>query len=338
METVWFIILGVLLGVYILLDGYELGGGMVYLFFTENDEEKKKVLKSIRSIWDANEVWLIAFAVLSYLIFPEFFQTVYNHLKGLIYVFIFVFVLNILLQNLIYALFDKGFRKYLDVLYGLANFVLVGLLGLIIALLIRGGIVEDMPLWSEKFSPLTRKPGFLDWFTMIFIVFFYIVILLQGLGWIVHKASGALGRKLKFKIKKLAWIGMVVLILLVAVMYFVHTDMYRNFYVYPVLFIFPVLMLSSLSALVLIRTYQKDNKGFLLATNLFIYFWIGLMIISYPYLIHPTAYHSGISVFETGFHPLKEYNLQWWVIGIALSLLIYSILIHKYYKGKGMLE
>ncbi len=338
METVWFIILGVLLGIYILLDGYEWGGGMVYWLFAGDDKEKMQVLKSIRSIWDANEVWLIAFAALTYFIFPGFFETFYSNLKGIIFVFIFVFVLNILLQNLVYVLFNQPFRKYLDILYGLSNVFIVGILGFLIAMFIRGGITDNMGFWSEKFSPLSSRPGYIDWFTVLFTVFFYILILLQGLGWIVHKASGAFGRKLKFIIKRLAWAGTGIFLLLVAGMYFLHANMYRNFYVYPILFIIPIFILSSLSGLILIRSYQKDNKGFFLATNLFIYFWLGLMIISYPYLLHPTAHHPGISIFETDFHPLKEYHLQWWVIGIALSLLIYSILIHKYYKGKDLLK
>jgi len=97
-------------------------------------------------------------------------------------------------------------------------------------------------------------------------------------------------------------------------------------------------MISSLAGLVMIRTYSSENKGFLLATNLFIYFWTGFMILLYPYLIYRHRYAPGINIFQTEFHSLQEYYLQWWVVGIALLLITYSILVFKYHKGKSLLE
>ena len=336
METLWYIILWTLFGVYILLEGYEFGAGMVYLFWARTDEEKKKVLKSIRSIWDANEIWLVAFIGLAYFVFPEFFRRIYEAFGSWFYTLVFLYILQLVLQNLILLFFDRPFRKILDILYGLANVLIVFILGIFVANILRGNISGDMPFFSHKFSPFVEKTGYLDWFTLLFSSFFFVVILLHGLGWLIHKNRDAFGRKLKFKVKRLAWLSIPLLIGLVVAVYYIQKDSFRQFLLYPALFIFPVLMISSLFGLTMIRTYQKENKGFLLATNLFIYFWTGFIILLYPYLVYFHKHDKGISVFETEFHSLEEYYLQWWVIGIAVVLIIYSILIFKYSKGKAL--
>ncbi len=336
METLWYIILWTLLGIYILMEGYEFGSGMVYLLYAKTDAEKKKTLLSIRSIWDANEIWLVAFIGLAYFVFPEFFARINEAFGGLFYLLIFAYVLQLVIQNLILLFFESPYRKFLDWIYGIANFVIVFILGVFIANILRGNISGDMPVFSEKFSPFAARTGYIDWFSLLFVILFYILILMHGLGWLIHKNRDAFGRKLKFAVKRLAIISIPLVFVLVAAVYFIQKDSFRQFFLYPALFIFPILMISSLAGLVMIRTYSSENKGFLLATNLFIYFWSGFMILLYPYLIYFHKHHEGISIFNTEFHSLEEYYLQWWVIGIAAILIIYSILVFKYKKGQAL--
>jgi cytochrome d ubiquinol oxidase subunit II len=337
METFWYILLWILFGLYILFEGYEFGAGIVYLLYARTDEEKRKTLKSIRSVWDANEIWLLAFLGLAYLVFPAFFLRLKESFEEIFYLFVFIYVLQLILQNLIPVFFDRPFRKWLDLLYGISNVTLTVLLGLFVANILRGGIRTGMPLISGSFSPFVQNTGFFDWFTTLFTFFFFILILLHGLGWIIHRTRDAYARKLKFKVKKWAVIEILLTIVLVIAVYFIQKESFRQFMLYPALFVFPVLMISSLSGLVMIRTYAKDNKAFFLGTNFFIYFWTGFIILLYPYLVFFNKYDKGISIFDTEFHGLNEYYLQWWTIGIAGALIIYSIVIHKFYKGHALL-
>ncbi|NPA43020.1 MAG: cytochrome d ubiquinol oxidase subunit II [Chlorobi bacterium] len=336
METLWYIILWALLGIYILLEGYEFGAGMVYLLFARTDSEKRKVIQSIRSIWDANEIWLVAFLALAYLVFPDFFHRIYEAFGKWFYVFVVAYFVQLVTQNLILIFFDRPFRKILDWVYGLANFVIVFIIGVFISNILRGNIGADMQMFSQNFSPFSPRTGYIDWFVLLFVLMLGLIILMHGLGWLIHKNRDAFGRKLKFAVMRLAIVSIPVVILLVVAIYFIQKDSFRQFLLYPALFIFPILMISSLIGLLMIRTYSNDNKGFLLATNLFIYFWTGFMILLYPYLIYFHRHAKGVSIFETEFHSLKEYYLQWWVIGIALLLIGYSILVFKYHKGKAL--
>src|SRR3989442_11338280 len=60
METIWFCLVAIMIAVYVLLDGFDLGAGAIHLFVAKTDEERRQILASIGPVWDGNEVWLIA--------------------------------------------------------------------------------------------------------------------------------------------------------------------------------------------------------------------------------------------------------------------------------------
>ena len=71
METVWFCIVAVMIAMYVVLDGFDLGAGIVHMFVARTEEERRKVLRSIGPVWDGNEVWLLAGGGTLYFAFPE---------------------------------------------------------------------------------------------------------------------------------------------------------------------------------------------------------------------------------------------------------------------------
>src|SRR5487761_2182332 len=70
METLWFCLVAVMIAAYVVLDGFDLGAGIVYLFVARSDAERKNVLRSIGPFWDGNEVWLLAAGGTLYFAFP----------------------------------------------------------------------------------------------------------------------------------------------------------------------------------------------------------------------------------------------------------------------------
>jgi cytochrome d ubiquinol oxidase subunit II len=60
METLWFCIVAAMIAVYVVLDGFDLGAGIIHLFVAKNEPERQTVLHTIGPVWDGNEVWLIA--------------------------------------------------------------------------------------------------------------------------------------------------------------------------------------------------------------------------------------------------------------------------------------
>ena len=76
--TLWFVIVGVLLAGYAVLDGFDLGVGILHPFVGRDDNERRLVMNSIGPIWDGNEVWLVTFGGALFAAFPEAYATVFS--------------------------------------------------------------------------------------------------------------------------------------------------------------------------------------------------------------------------------------------------------------------
>ncbi|MEM6927931.1 MAG: cytochrome d ubiquinol oxidase subunit II, partial [Myxococcota bacterium] len=74
----WFVLLGVLLAGYAILDGFDLGVGMLNSLVTDDDTEHRLVINSIGPLWDGNEVWLVTFGGALFAAFPEAYATVFS--------------------------------------------------------------------------------------------------------------------------------------------------------------------------------------------------------------------------------------------------------------------
>src|SRR5258708_39423227 len=75
MGTIWFCLIAIMLAVYVLLDGFDLGAGAIHLFVAETDEERRQVLASIGPVWDGNEVGLVAAAGTLHFAFARLFAS-----------------------------------------------------------------------------------------------------------------------------------------------------------------------------------------------------------------------------------------------------------------------
>ena len=77
LNTVWYILVGVLFTGYAMLDGFDLGVGALHLF-TRGDEERRVMLNAIGPVWDGNEVWLLTAGGATFAAFPEWYATMFS--------------------------------------------------------------------------------------------------------------------------------------------------------------------------------------------------------------------------------------------------------------------
>jgi cytochrome d ubiquinol oxidase subunit II len=78
LNILWFLLLGVLLLGYTILDGFDLGVGMLYLFIGKTDTERRILLNSIGPLWDGNEVWLVTFGGALFAAFPVVYASAFS--------------------------------------------------------------------------------------------------------------------------------------------------------------------------------------------------------------------------------------------------------------------
>ena len=68
METIWFCLVAVMVAMYVLLDGFDLGAGAIHFLVARTNEERRQVIATIGPVWDGNEVWLLAAGGVLYLL------------------------------------------------------------------------------------------------------------------------------------------------------------------------------------------------------------------------------------------------------------------------------
>jgi cytochrome d ubiquinol oxidase subunit II len=134
----WFVILGVLLAGYAILDGFDLGVGMLHPFVARTDHERRLTLNSIGPLWDGNEVWLVTFGGGLFAAFPEAYATTFSG---------FYVPFMMLLNTLIFRAAAIEFRSKVssprwraiwDVAFAAASFGTTALMGIAVGNLVWG--------------------------------------------------------------------------------------------------------------------------------------------------------------------------------------------------------
>src|SRR5438105_3831295 len=78
MGFVWFWLVAVMIVGYVVLDGFDLGVGVLHLFLVRNEAERQATLHSIGPVWDGNEVWLLAGGGTLYFAFPLLYASAFS--------------------------------------------------------------------------------------------------------------------------------------------------------------------------------------------------------------------------------------------------------------------
>ena len=78
METLWFILVALMLTAYVVLDGFDIGVGIIYLLIGKTNRERRLVLRTIGPVWDGNEVWLVAAGGTLYFAFPLLYASSFS--------------------------------------------------------------------------------------------------------------------------------------------------------------------------------------------------------------------------------------------------------------------
>src|SRR5262245_18045160 len=78
MQTLWFVLVALMLTVYVLLNGFDLGAGAIHLVAARTDVDRRTILRTIGPVWDGNEVWLIAVGGTLFFTFPLLYATSFS--------------------------------------------------------------------------------------------------------------------------------------------------------------------------------------------------------------------------------------------------------------------
>jgi cytochrome bd ubiquinol oxidase subunit II len=195
MATLWFCLATILIAGYVLLDGFDLGAGIVQLFVARTEREKSQVLHSIGPVWGGNEVWLLAVGGTLFFAFPVLYASAFSG---------FYLSLMMVLWLLILRGISIEFRSHVDsplwrplwsTVFGLASATLALVFGVALGNVVRGVPLDRngyffLPFWTN-FSA-SGQVGIIDWYTLLVGMTSFLALAVHGSLWVVLKTEGNL--------------------------------------------------------------------------------------------------------------------------------------------------
>lgn len=338
MGFIWFWLVAVMIVGYVVLDGFDLGVGILHLFLPRTEAERKATLHSIGPVWDGNEVWLLAGGGTLYFAFPLLYASAFSGFYLPLMIVLWLLVLRgvtLELRNHI----DMGvWRSLLDGVFGLASALLAIFYGAALANVLRGVPLQAdgyffLPLWTN-FQPGVH-PGILDWYTVIGGLVALVALTLHGALWLTIKVAGDLEDRARRLIKPL-----LLILILLTVSSLIGTIAVRpasldNYFRYPLTFVLPVGVLASLAAAWWFNRQEKPVRAFLASSTYLFLMLAGACWGVYPTLLPATtgAEHDiTLGKAISGPHTLSV-GLAWWLFGMTLAV-AYVVFVYSRFKGK----
>jgi len=337
LETLWFCLVALMIATYVVLDGYDLGAGIVHLFVAHSDEERQQVLASIGPFWDGNEVWLLAGGGTLYFAFPALYAASFSGFYLPLMIVLWLLMLRGISIEFRSHVESPVWRPLWDAVFGGASALLAIFFGAALGNVVRGVPLDAsgyffLPLWTN--FGVTGELGILDWYTVIIGVAAFATLTLHGALWVALKTEGALEERCRRLALQVWWAVAVLVVLITGLSFRIQPQLAGSFSARPWGYIFPV---SAVMALLLARVWTpRGGAGAFLASSAF----IATMLVSaafglYPYVLPSSAGPQfGLTVSNAAAASFGlRVGLWWFVPGIALAI-GYFLFTHRRFAGK----
>ncbi len=342
METLWYALVSVMMAVYVALDGFDFGAGIVHQFVAKTDEERRTVLNAIGPIWDGNEVWLLAAGGILFFAFPRVYATGFSGFYLPLMMVLWLLILRGTSIEFRSHVEGPLWRSFWDGVFTFASSLMAVVLGAALGNVIRGVPVNQAgyfvgPLFTN-FLP-GAHPGVLDWYTVLTGLFATAVLAGHGALYLVWKTTGAVQERSR-KLATKAWIIAIVLGVLVTLATAdIHPGFYGRLISRPWTWVLVLLVIGSLP--LIFRQLQRGQElaAFLASAAFIVAMLAGAAVAMYPNMLVSTINPSySLTAFNAaaGQTGLKA-GIVWWPIGMLLAA-GYFTYIFRTTRGKVVLD
>jgi len=332
LQILWFVLWGVLWAAYFMLDGFDLGAGMLYGILGRNDAERAAIRRTLGPVWDGNEVWLITAGGATFAAFPAVYASMFSFL----YLALLLVLFALIFRGVALEFRAKGqgpaWAKTWDISLMIASFALALLLGVAFGNIFRG-LPFDAQGYHGTFLSLLNPYGLLT--GLLFVALFSV----QGALWIGLKTEGELGRR-AVKTAGALWYALAILaVAFLAASYFA-TDLAANYLRHPVWLIVPVLAVAGLAAVKIWAGREKANLAFAASSATVVLTTFTGIVGLFPNLIPSrsdpvsslTAFNSSSS--PTTLTVMTVAALVFVPVVIAYQVWVYRVFRHKTVVGE----
>jgi cytochrome d ubiquinol oxidase subunit II len=322
LPIVWVVLLGTAVMLYVVLDGFDLGLGILFPLVPE-EERRDVMMNSVAPFWDGNETWLILGGGGLLVAFPK----AYAIIMPALYLPVIVMLLALVFRGVAFEFrwVAKPKHELWDRAFAWGSIVAAFMQGVILGSLLQGIEVKDG----------TFAGGALDWlrpFPMFVGLSVVAGCALLGTTWLIMKTEGgiaAMARLLAPRLLMVVLVAMAVVSLWTPIMIPRISD--RWFSMPNLLYLSPVPVLTAVAAYVCWRGLggRSDAVPFLAAISMFLLGFLGLVISNVPYLVPPS-----MTVWQAAAAPSSQLFM---LVGTLLMLPVilgYTVFVYWTFRGK----
>jgi cytochrome d ubiquinol oxidase subunit II len=318
MFWVWLLVISILL--YVLLDGFDLGVGMLF-GLARGEAKRGPMLSAVAPIWDGNETWLVVTGVILWGAFP----VVYSTLLSAFYLPLLIMLAGLILRGVAFEFRyqTERARWVWDWSFAGGSFAATFVQGMTV-----GALVEGLPIENGQYTG--GDFGWLSPFAVLCGIGLCLGYALLGACWLVRKCEGEIRDAAWRQIPRLA-VG-VLIFLIVAFIYALadHLQLMGRWVERPYLFVFPAIGAAAAMALAVSVRRHRDGWPFYMVSVIFMSAFGTLAISFWPYMI-PFA----ITIDEAA-APHSSLAFMFWGEGLFIFplMLIYTAISYSVFRGK----
>jgi cytochrome bd ubiquinol oxidase subunit II len=322
LPQVWFFILALFLFLYVILDGFDLGVGI--LSVTSEGEERRSILMtSLGNVWDANETWLVLMGGALFGAFPLAYGTILNAL----YIPIFGMIFGLIFRAVAFEFREHADRKYFwNIAFGVGSFMAALFQGFALGTVLAGIPVDQAGHFVG---------GTWDWLSFKSVLVALTLIqgyVLIGSTYLILKTHGEL-QEIHYKTARIAAITTLIGAILITITTPLFYESVRaKLFDESMLFVFatiPVLGVLLIWALIRSLDRKEERTPFFWTILLFLVSFIGLGLVVFPYVI-PTQ----ITIYQAAASPSALVFMIVFIGFLIPIMLFYNIYQYVVFRGK----
>jgi cytochrome bd ubiquinol oxidase subunit II len=342
METLWFIIVALMLTTYVLLDGFDLGAGVIYLVVAKTQQERRMILRAIGPVWDGNEVWLLATGGTLYFAFPLLYASAFSGFYLPLMMVLWLLMLRAIGIEFRTHINNPVWEAFFDVVFFASSALLAIFFGAAL-----GNVIRGVPLGADGyfFEPLwtnfrvSGHPGILDWYTIMAGVIALVTLTVHGALYIAIKTEGDLSLRARGTAIMLWPVQFFLTCISFLATYFIRPRLLHNYGEYPVSILIPILVLSSLALIIWTAPSGKEKLAFTGSCLYIVTMLVGAVFAVYPEVL-PASMDSmySLTIYNTAAaHHGLMVGVVWWSVSAVIAI-GYFVFVYRMFKGKVQLE
>jgi cytochrome d ubiquinol oxidase subunit II len=333
LALIWFVLMALLLTGYAILDGFDLGVGILHPFVAKDDHERRLVMNSIGPLWDGNEVWLVTFGGALFAAFPEAYATVFSGFYLALMLLLCALILRAVSLEFRSKVHSPAWRKVWDLLFFVGSTLATFLFGVAV-----GNMMLGVPL-DEHHEFIGTLAGLLNPYALAVGIMAIVAFGMHGSIYLYLKTEGRFQQRMKPVMWSMFFAFAVLYLVITAWTPIAAPRALVTLNDYPILWLVPVL--NFLALLNIPRTIHKGIEGHaFFSSSCMIAAFVFLFIMAlFPFLVPASNDPANSLTIVNAASSAKTLRIMLLIALLGLPcVLAYSAMIYWTFRGKVQLD